>query len=255
MRTLLIVEDDAVLGSVLHAAFARDWTVELAVSADDALAAFRESPPDVVLTDKNMPGMDGLGLVREIRRVDPTVGIVVMTAYGTVDSARDSMDHAVDAYIEKPFPSMQELVAELGRLRERVVQRRKAAPPAQAGSLKVGASCPSETRRLKLREFLPRADRIGWCDSVEDLARAVKAGECTATLLDCAALGLDPLEVVPLVEPKMVPCVVVAEGLSVPEVARLIDLRVKALIDRPIEDSRFGEMLHRALERIRCGTI
>jgi DNA-binding NtrC family response regulator len=251
----LIVEDDAVLGGVLQAAFQREWRVELVESADDALVAFREFPPDVVLTDKNLPGMDGMQLLAEIRKLDPTVGLVVMTAYGTVDSARDSIDQRVDAYIEKPFSDVFALVRDLDRLREKVVARRRLAPSPRLGAMRIGIACPDSARRGKLKEFLGRADRIGWCASIEDLAQAVRDRQCAVTIVDCTALAADAAEVVVQVAPRETPCIVVAEGLTVVDITKLIDLTVKALIDRPIEDSRFGELLFRALERIRCGTI
>ena len=223
--------------------------------APDALVAFREFPPDVVLTDKNLPGMDGMQLLAELRRLDPTVGLVVMTAYGTVDSARDSIDQRVDAYIEKPFPDVFALVRDLDRVRESVVLRRKQAPAPRQGPLIIGAVCPDAERRLQLKEFLGRADRLGWCNSVEDLAIVVRDRQCTVTLVDCTALTGDVVEQVSLVQPRQTPCIVVAEGLSVVDLTRLMNLTVKALIDRPIDDSRFGELLFRALERIRLGTI
>jgi DNA-binding NtrC family response regulator len=255
LRTLLIVEDDAVLGGVLQAAFQREWRVELVENAPDALAAFREFPPDIVLTDKNLPGMDGMQLLAEIRKLDPTVGLVVMTAYGTVDSARDSIDQRVDAYIEKPFGDVFALVRDLDKLREKVVARRKLAPAPHRGAMRIGVVCPDAARRQKLKEFLGRADRIGWCTSVEDLASAVRDRQCSVTIVDCAALGADAAELVPQLQPRETPCIVVAEGLTVVDITKLIDMTVKALIDRPIDDSRFGELLIRALERIRCGTI
>jgi DNA-binding NtrC family response regulator len=256
LRTILIVEDDAVLGGVLQAAFGREWHVELAENAAEALIAFREFPPDVVLTDKNLPGMDGMQLLGELRRLDPTVGIVVMTAYGTVDSARDSIDQRVDAYIEKPFPDVFGLMRELERVRESVVARRRHTPvKVGIGPLAVGVACADADRRHRLKEFLGRVDRLGWCSSVEDLAAAVRDRQCTATLVDCPSLAGDAAEMVELVQPRQTPCIVVAEGLSVVDITRLIDLRVKALIDRPIDDSRFGELLFRALERMRLGTI
>ncbi len=251
--TILIVEDDVVLGGVLQAAFRREWTVELATSAQAALAAFRQAPPDIVLTDKNMPGMDGVELLRQLRRLDPAVGVVVMTAYGTVDSARDSIDWGVDAYIEKPFPDVFELMREMARLRERVIARRRQAR-ASAVPLLVVAACSDVARRARLKEALAGVDRLGWCDTVEDLASAVRAHQCTVTLLDCVSLAIDAAEMVPLIDAQRVPCLVVAEGLSVFEITRLIDLGVKALIDRPVEDSRFAEQLKRALERLRGGT-
>jgi DNA-binding NtrC family response regulator len=255
LRKLLVVEDDPVLGNVLHAAFQREWRVDLVESADDALAAFREFPPDVVLTDKNMPGMDGMELVAEIRKLDPTVGLVVMTAYGTVDSARDSMDQRVDAYIEKPFADLFGLMRDLERLHQKVVARRKAVPAPHTGPLRVAAACPDGARRKKLKELLGRTTRVAWCESMDDLVSAVRDKECTVTLVDCVALGVDAAEVVPRAQPREMPCIVIAEGLSVVDITRLIDLTVKALIDRPIDDSRFGEVLFRALERIRLGTI
>jgi DNA-binding NtrC family response regulator len=257
-RTILIVEDEAVLGSVLQAAFQREWHVELVESALDALSAFREFPPDVVLTDKNLPGMDGMQLLAQIRKLDPSVGLVVMTAYGTVESARESIDQRVDAYIEKPFADVFALVRDLDALRDKVVERRKHTPAPVAGSagaLRIGVACPDAERRQKLKEFLGRADRIGWCSSVDDLANAVRDHQCTVTIVDCTALGADAAEVVPRLAPREMPCIVVAEGLTVVDITKLIDLTVKALIDRPIDDSRFGELLFRALERIRCGTI
>ena len=118
-----------------------------------------------------------------------------------------------------------------------------------------GIACPDSARRHKLKEFLGRADRLGWCNSVEDLASAVRDRQCSVTVVDCTALAADAAEVVPLAQPRELPCIVVAEGLTVVDITKLIDLTVKALIDRPIDDSRFGELLFRALERIRCGTI
>jgi DNA-binding NtrC family response regulator len=254
VRSILIVEDDAVLGSVLQSAFSREWNVSLATSADEALTMFGDSPPEVVLTDKNMPGMDGMSLLQMLRKLDPAVGIVVMTAYGTVDSARDSIDWRVDGYIEKPFPDVFALVREMEQLRERVVVRRRMAPP-HGVPLRVGIACPDLERRARLKEILVSVERLGWCNSAEDLGAAVRDKQCTVAILDCTALGVDPEAVVDLVDPRHTPCLVIARGLAVLEIAKLIDRSVKALLDRPIDDSLFGEQLHRALERIRVGTL
>jgi CheY-like chemotaxis protein len=255
MRRILIVEDDALLGSVLHTAFRREWTVELAESADEALRLFRASPPEIVLTDKNLPGMDGISLLRELRQLDATVGIVVMTAYGTVESARDSLDWNVDAYVEKPFPDLFELVRELGELRERVVARRERVQAEQGVPLELVVACKDPRRRAALRELIGEVERLGWCDSVEELAAAVERGDCTVAVLDCPSFhgSADAEQAAAAIDRQKAACVVIAEGLSVFQITRLIDLRIRALVDRRIDDLRFGEMLRRGLERIRSG--
>jgi CheY-like chemotaxis protein len=255
MRTILIVEDDAVLADVLATAFGREWKVTVVGRAHDALDAFHAAPTDIVLTDKNMPGMTGIELCRDLRRMDPAVGIVVMTAFGTVDSARESIDFGVDAYIEKPFPDVHQLVREIGRLRERVIARKKRQAALVQLPLHLGVACPDLLRRNKLRSFFGRADRLGWCDSVEDLGAAVRDGHCTATVIDCASFDGEPERLIPLAEPQRAPCMIIAEGLSVPEIAHLIDLGVRALVDRRIDDFRFADMIARGLERLRSGAI
>src|SRR5712691_3502880 len=113
---LLIVEDDATLAEVLRQAFAqRAFEVTVCAGADSALAAFPQARPDVVLTDKNLPGGtpalgSGVELVRELRKLDSAVGIIMMTAYGTLESARDTLNLGVDEYLEKPFDSIFEVV-------------------------------------------------------------------------------------------------------------------------------------------------
>src|SRR5438477_12163216 len=117
LRRLLLVEDDVTLLDVLRLAFTkRGWEVHVAKSADEALASFAQAAPDVVLTDKNLPGgaivaaQAGVELVRAIRERDPAVAIVMMTAYGTAESARDTLNLGVDEYLEKPFGNLFDVV-------------------------------------------------------------------------------------------------------------------------------------------------
>jgi DNA-binding NtrC family response regulator len=74
--------------------------------------ALRKSPPDVVLTDMRMPGLTGMEILAETHQVDPTVSVVVCTAYGTMEGAVDAMKAGACDYVSKPFQS-DELLASL----------------------------------------------------------------------------------------------------------------------------------------------
>lgn len=80
----------------------------------EVAALVGEWRPDLVLTDLRMPGLDGRGVVTAIRAVAPDVRVVVMSAYGSLDTARDALSWGADDYIAKPIAA-----AELRALLER----------------------------------------------------------------------------------------------------------------------------------------
>src|SRR3990170_3073087 len=85
--------------------------------------------PEVIIMDIMMPGKDGLTAIREIRDVDPTVGIVVLTAYGTEQRAVQAMRVGADDYMHKPFDATElrvKLAAVLQKQKLRIENRRLA---------------------------------------------------------------------------------------------------------------------------------
>jgi CheY-like chemotaxis protein len=87
-RKVLIVDDSKLARmavvrvlSGLHP----DWSTEEAANADQALASFKQSPPDFVLLDFNMPGKDGLALAAELRDLNPEVAVAVISANHQVE--------------------------------------------------------------------------------------------------------------------------------------------------------------------------
>jgi len=104
MAGLLLVDDDASLLRVTEKQLTDAGHEVVAVAtADLALEAFDGAPPDLVLTDIQMPGMDGLALLAELKRRDPAVAVVMITAYGTVDRAVEAMRAGAIDFLEKPF--------------------------------------------------------------------------------------------------------------------------------------------------------
>lgn len=102
-----VVDDDTSIGWVLEKALTRaGYQVTLFDSGEGALAAInqRTGPsPDVMLSDIRMDGMSGFELIERAREVTPTLPVIIMTAYGDLDSAVDAYRHGAFEYLTKPF--------------------------------------------------------------------------------------------------------------------------------------------------------
>jgi DNA-binding NtrC family response regulator len=103
-QSLLVVDDDAAMRQMLASLFReRGYPVREAATADDALEQARELEFDAVLSDIKMPGKTGVEMVGEMRRIRPDTPVVLMTAFGSIDSAVEAMRAGAFDYITKPF--------------------------------------------------------------------------------------------------------------------------------------------------------
>ena len=101
---ILVVDDDRAMREMLASLFKeRGLWVEEAASASAALELAAEREFDVVLSDIRMPGLSGIELVGQLRRLRPNTPVVLMTAFGTIDSAVEAMRAGAFDYITKPF--------------------------------------------------------------------------------------------------------------------------------------------------------
>ena len=100
--TVLVVDDEKNTREGLGRALRRDYEVVLAESADAAIQTLGERPVDVMLSDVRMPGMDGLGLLREARRLHPDLVVIMLTAYGSVETAVEAMKVGAADFLTKP---------------------------------------------------------------------------------------------------------------------------------------------------------
>ena len=103
---ILVVEDNATLrGGVAFALRATGSDVEEAASGDEALSRIHDAgrePFDVVLTDMRLPGADGLAVLRAARERDPRTSVVLMTAYGSIETAVEAMRSGAFDFLQKP---------------------------------------------------------------------------------------------------------------------------------------------------------
>lgn len=113
---ILIVDDEPIKRTVLEDEL-RDagYDVKTAANPLEAEEYLDEAGFDVVLTDLRMPGQDGLSFLRDLKRKRPDQSAVVMTAYGTVETAIDAMKLGAFDYLQKPF-STEELLLVLDKL-------------------------------------------------------------------------------------------------------------------------------------------
>ena len=100
---ILVVEDDDSLRRVTQAQLERSgYQTATAADVDAALDVLREQPVDLVLTDLNLPGQSGLELVRQVRGDYPDTVVVMVTAYGTIETAVEAMKQGAHDYLTKP---------------------------------------------------------------------------------------------------------------------------------------------------------
>lgn len=119
MQRVLVVDDDPAVTSVLKRGLAYEgFAVDTAASGEDALALARERPPDVVILDIMMPGLDGLEVLRRLRAADPQLPVLMLTARDAPADQVKGLTEGADDYVVKPF-TFEVLVARVRALLRR----------------------------------------------------------------------------------------------------------------------------------------
>ncbi|MDE3137912.1 MAG: sigma-54-dependent Fis family transcriptional regulator [Acidobacteriota bacterium] len=109
MASILIVEDEAKMRRLLEMNLGEQgFTTFSAGDAETGLKLLNQNPIDLVLTDFRLPGMNGIEFLQAARRVNAAVPVIIMTAYGSVESAVEAMKVGASDYVLKPF-SLEEL--------------------------------------------------------------------------------------------------------------------------------------------------
>ena len=80
-----------------------DYEMETTNNPSEALKMVRENEYDLVISDLKMPGMDGLELCDVVREIDPDLPLIMITAYGSLETADEAMKKGVADFITKPF--------------------------------------------------------------------------------------------------------------------------------------------------------
>lgn len=102
--TILIVDDEETIRfSIKEFLSGSGYDVVVAGTSEQALEKINEFLPDLVLLDLRLPNMGGIELLEKVKTKDPNALIIVMTGYGSIDSAVEAMKTGAYDYLEKPF--------------------------------------------------------------------------------------------------------------------------------------------------------
>lgn len=153
MQQILIVEDDADLREALEDTLALEgWSYISAENGQEALLKMKKYPVSLVVSDVNMPVMDGHQLLAAMHANWPGVPVVLMTAYGSIDQAVNAMRNGVADYLVKPFEP------------EVLVKVLKPLLLAQVGSQQAAKDQPVVSDPIS-RELLQLASRVAKSDA------------------------------------------------------------------------------------------
>ncbi|NMB76718.1 MAG: response regulator [Myxococcales bacterium] len=153
---ILVVDDEPVVQEVIRNVLDRPgmFLVE-ALDGEKAIDLLLRERFDLLIVDKNLPGITGLDVIRRARAQDPEVAALLITAYASRESVEEAMAIGVDDYIVKPF-AIQDLMAKVEQALLRRLERiqRPARPIAQARRLRALVCAPDEGERRLLSEAL-----------------------------------------------------------------------------------------------------
>jgi DNA-binding NtrC family response regulator len=102
-RRLLIVDDEPLILEVLSEHFKAEYEVETALNGADALGAIVRARPDVVMLDINMPRMNGVEVLKDIKQIDDSIAVIMVTANEQVSLAAEALKSGSFGYVPKPF--------------------------------------------------------------------------------------------------------------------------------------------------------
>lgn len=117
---ILVVDDQVSISQHIQAILGNEgYDVSIAHSGDQALIKLSSQSFDILLADMKMPGMNGLELFKKARKFDQNISGIIMTAYGSISSAVESIKQGISNYLEKPFEPESLLMVLEKTLRER----------------------------------------------------------------------------------------------------------------------------------------
>lgn len=102
-KRLLVVDDEEGPRQSLNMIFSDEYNVTVATSGEEAVKLAQHQPFDVVITDIRMRGISGMDVLREVKKVDRHTEVVILTAFETLDTARQAISLGASEYLKKPF--------------------------------------------------------------------------------------------------------------------------------------------------------
>src|SRR5512134_1286883 len=109
--SILVADDEEIMREILETLLVREgYQVHLASSGEEALELARTIPVDAAIVDVMMPGMDGIAVLDELRKLDDDLPVLMITAFASVETAISAMKRGAFDYITKPFKNDEVMV-------------------------------------------------------------------------------------------------------------------------------------------------
>jgi len=157
--SVLVIDDEPVVLDLFQRALGgKGLSIRTAKNADEALALIEREGFGCVLTDKNLPGLDGIEIVRRVRKAQPFCACIVMTGYASAGSAVEAFRLGAVDYLEKPFDDLARVA---DRIDDAVRVAEEATPIEVLQSRVENATSDLRTRSLHLLSRLVASKAAG----------------------------------------------------------------------------------------------
>ena len=205
---IIVIDDDEGNRRSTELALRKDgYEVTSCASGAEGLERLRQRGADLLVTDLRMPGMNGLDVLQQARAFDPGIGVLVITGFGSVESAVDAMKQGADDYLQKPVNLVElrkrvaatvekrRLAQEVARLRQRLEEKFSfgriigASPPMQHVLHQLGLVAPTRSSVLIVGESGTGKELIA-----NALHQHSPRKEARFVAINCAAIPKDILE-------------------------------------------------------------
>jgi len=191
---ILAVDDEPVILDSLRKILVLDgFSVDTVESGPEALSLVRRHDYEFVYTDLKMPGMDGVEVVKAVKHLRPDVDVAVITGYGTIETAVETMQHGAVDYLQKPF-SDDELTAFSRRL---LIKRQARLEAARRPTVRIAS--PSEVSAASQQDYCVPGGAFVSPGHV--WVRIEPDGRARVGLDDFARKALEPIDGVELPDP------------------------------------------------------
>ena len=135
MRLLIVDDEIEILNMLRRNLELEGYSVTVTTKPQEAVDLMRKELFNLVLTDIKMPGMSGVELLKEIKRINPLANVIMMTGYSSMDKVVDCLGAGAVDYFTKPFDELETILEALGQAQTRIGRWRKAMGLKQRGSM------------------------------------------------------------------------------------------------------------------------
>jgi DNA-binding NtrC family response regulator len=236
LKVLLVDDEQEFADSLSERLELRDVKARIALDGEQALEAMKEDEADVMVLDLRMPGIDGIEVLRRVKKDHPNVSVVIVTGHGTEKDEEEALQLGADAYLKKPV-DVDQLMGALHQERLKVLLVDDEQEFVE-----------SLSERLALRNLTAGVALDG-----EQALEAVKKDEPDVMVLDLRMPGIDGIEVLRRVRkdhPGVAVVVLTGHGTEEDE-KEAIRLGASAYLKKPVDVDQLVGVLHRAWKRLK----